>query len=584
MDYIYGKLNEKVKLTEYRGLSTDTSTVIVDNANKTIRVDFTGSIISSAGGGKIASVSVNGNKLTIDDNKNVDISIPYATSQLANDAKFVDAAVDNLINYYLKTEVYNQDEINYKLDDIRNLIYSINVQGVKFEVIDTLPDWGEPNAIYLLNTPNGGYTQWVFVNNSWLEITTEVDLTHYVTDAELEEALNGLASSEIINQKVQEAMEQLTALIPTNLSQLNNDINFVTAEYVEQNGGKIDNIYVNGELQAIENKAVNITIPESNGFNDVVIQGEGNAITAASYNAETKILTLDKDATFLTEHQSLEDYAKKDSVIASTAMTIDPSTYVITLSSKDANGNTIGTDSTVDLPLESVVVGGRYDDASKKVILTLDNDQTVEFSVADLVDGLQNAITADNKLNSDLVDDSTATNKFVTEQEKASWTNKQEAINETNLLDASFIDDTNSNNKFVTSAQKMHWDAKQEAITAEAKLSSDLIDDTNSSNKFITAEQANKLETLNADAQKNVQSDWSITDTTSDAFILNKPTKLSDFENDLNINVDLTNYYTKDQIYTKEETYTKSEIEALIQSSIENNIEATINDIMEGSY
>jgi hypothetical protein len=39
----------------------------------------------------------------------------------------------------------------------------------------------------------------------------------------------------------------------------------------------------------------------------------------------------------------------------------------------------------IDLPLESVVVSGSYDAVNKKVVLTLENGNTVEFSVADLV-------------------------------------------------------------------------------------------------------------------------------------------------------------------------------------------------------
>lgn len=39
----------------------------------------------------------------------------------------------------------------------------------------------------------------------------------------------------------------------------------------------------------------------------------------------------------------------------------------------------------VDLPLESVVVNGSYDSTNKKIILTLQNGNTIEFSVADLV-------------------------------------------------------------------------------------------------------------------------------------------------------------------------------------------------------
>ena len=89
-------------------------------------------------------------------------------------------------------------------------------------------------------------------------------------------------------------------------------------------------------------------------------------------------------------------------------------TYVITATLKDQDGSTLGSSQTVDLPLESVVVSGSYDSANKKVILTLKDGSTIEFSVADLVSGLQAEITSSNKLSSDLVTDSGNTNKFTT--------------------------------------------------------------------------------------------------------------------------------------------------------------------------
>ena len=73
---------------------------------------------------------------------------------------------------------------------------------------------------------------------------------------------------------------------------------------------------------------------------------------------------------------------------ASIVMSIDSSTYVVTVTLKDQDGNTLGTAQTIDLPLESVVVSGSYNDVTKKVILTLQNGSTVEFSIADLIDGL----------------------------------------------------------------------------------------------------------------------------------------------------------------------------------------------------
>ena len=54
-------------------------------------------------------------------------------------------------------------------------------------------------------------------------------------------------------------------------------------------------------------------------------------------------------------------------------------------------------------------------------MLTLQSGSTIEFSVADLVAGLQSEITPTNKLDSDLVDDTNQTHKFVTQADKDTW-------------------------------------------------------------------------------------------------------------------------------------------------------------------
>lgn len=104
-------------------------------------------------------------------------------------------------------------------------------------------------------------------------------------------------------------------------------------------------------------------------------------------------------------------------------LTINSQTYVLTATLKNTSGEALGTSQTIDLPLETMVVGGSYDDTTKKVILTLKNGNTVDFSVADLVSGLQTEITSTNKLNSDLVDDTNQNNKFVTSAEKTKIAN-----------------------------------------------------------------------------------------------------------------------------------------------------------------
>lgn len=115
---------------------------------------------------------------------------------------------------------------------------------------------------------------------------------------------------------------------------------------------------------------------------------------------------------------------------ASFSLTMDSTTYKVSASLKDQNGDVLGTVQTIDLPLESVVVSGSYDATTKEVVLTLQDGSEIRFSVADLVDGLQTEITETNKLSADLVDDSTTVNKFVTSAEKTTWNGKQDAISD----------------------------------------------------------------------------------------------------------------------------------------------------------
>jgi hypothetical protein len=104
-------------------------------------------------------------------------------------------------------------------------------------------------------------------------------------------------------------------------------------------------------------------------------------------------------------------------------LTMDSTTYVLTLSLKDQDGTVLNT-KTVDLPIEGVVVNGRYDAVNKKIVLTLQSGSTIDVPVGDLVAGLQTEITSVNMLDADLVDDTNSTHKFVTTQEKQAWNNK----------------------------------------------------------------------------------------------------------------------------------------------------------------
>ena len=164
----------------------------------------------------------------------------------------------------------------------------------------------------------------------------------------------------------------------------------------------------------------NVTLSGNKSLNDLGIQPKGN------YALENDIPDV---SSFITKDvNNLTNYTLKTNTGSLIDLEINDTTYVVTLKLKNQDGTIISTD-TIDLPLESVVVSGRYDNTTKKVILTLENGSEVDFSVADLVAGLQTEITSQNKLASDLIDDTNSGNKFVTTSEKQTWNNKYDKPN-----------------------------------------------------------------------------------------------------------------------------------------------------------
>lgn len=92
-------------------------------------------------------------------------------------SKFVTTTVDNLVNYYKKSETYTKEEIN-------GLIGSTS--SINFKVVDLLPETGESNIIYLVPSSkqeeNNVKDEYIWINESWELIgSTKIDLSNYYT-------------------------------------------------------------------------------------------------------------------------------------------------------------------------------------------------------------------------------------------------------------------------------------------------------------------------------------------------------------------------------------------------------------------
>lgn len=263
------------------------------------------------------------------------------------------------------------------------------------------------------------------------ELENKPDLSVYATTEEVDEKIANIPgvtnvyTREETDSAIESAVEALAeGQVATNTADIANKAD-ASAVYTKEQADSAISTAVNG-------KADKSTTLTGYGITDAYTKTEtDNAISSLQTAVAGKA---DKDSVYTKAEteEKISDYALSVDTKygVSLSLTLNTSTYVLTVQLKDQNGNDLGTPQTVDLPLESVVVGGSYDNSAKKVKLTLQNGSSIEFSVADLVAGLQTEITESNKLNADLVDDSTTVNKFTTTSEKTTWNNKQNAISD----------------------------------------------------------------------------------------------------------------------------------------------------------
>lgn len=104
--------------------------------------------------------------------------IPTKTSDLTNNSGFITKAVNDLTNYYLKSETYTKEEV-------QSLISAVN--SVTLQKVESLPEPGESNVIYFVPKSGSGndiYDEYIFIDGKPEPIgSTQVDLSNYVQEA-----------------------------------------------------------------------------------------------------------------------------------------------------------------------------------------------------------------------------------------------------------------------------------------------------------------------------------------------------------------------------------------------------------------
>lgn len=370
--YIYGKLIKEVagiEAVSYDGLATTTATTIIDNNDRTIKVNVNTDVIATKeyvdeNGGKIDNILLNNVVQPIQD-------------IVVGGVEYKKAV--NLTNVATQTDLDNlENEINQSIDEINANLLVVNA-----------------------NITN--------INNDIEEIQGNISNLETLTETQGQDISD-----------LQDSIQDISGDISGKLDKDTSVTEFAQAYVKNANGTQTlinlkDTDNTNGSI-VIRGSDGNVLVPSSPTSN--------NAATSKTY-VDTQVAT-------------------KGSRIG---MALNSSTYELTVTLYDANDNILGTTQTVDLPIESLVENGYYDDNTKSVILELENGQTITIPLGDLVDNLQTEITELNKLSADLVDDTNTINKFVTETQRTQiGTNQTNIATNTQDIADIKIDITNINN------------------------------------------------------------------------------------------------------------------------------------------
>lgn len=91
-------------------------------------------------------------------------------------SNFITNTVDNLVNYYKKSETYTQEEINERISKIPKMTK---------KKVNVLPEIGDEDTFYIVPSQNPSeqneYEEYIWIDNKWEFIgTTQIDLSGYV--------------------------------------------------------------------------------------------------------------------------------------------------------------------------------------------------------------------------------------------------------------------------------------------------------------------------------------------------------------------------------------------------------------------
>lgn len=109
-----------------------------------------------------------------------EITIPTKTSDLTNDSGFIDKSVNDLTNYYKKTETYTKTEVDNKVSSVYKYKGSVATFG-------DLPSTGQVvGDVYNVESDGSNYA---WNGTTWDKLGGDIDLSAYYTSSQVDTLL-----------------------------------------------------------------------------------------------------------------------------------------------------------------------------------------------------------------------------------------------------------------------------------------------------------------------------------------------------------------------------------------------------------
>ena len=173
--------------------------------------------------------------------------------------------------------------------------------------------------------------------------------------------------------------KKINITIPTKLTDLKNDNNFVN----DKNYVHTDNNFTHEEKEKLK---------ELNNYDDSSLNekiGENsNSILENKKDIQNLKETSEKNTSNINEfNKNLQNYSLVTETGYKLDLSIDNSTYVMTLKLLDKKENVLSTGK-IDLPIESMIINVSYDSNVKRLTFSLQNGNIINVPLNDLISGL----------------------------------------------------------------------------------------------------------------------------------------------------------------------------------------------------